>query len=121
MKIEGYYYNLIDRSTDANGSTFRIALLQECDIYTGHFPGHPVCPGVCNIQIVKECAERLVGKSLRIGYIRQCRLITLATPVICPELVVRIKLESVEAGYSIVATIVDAEHIYMEYKGNMIV
>ncbi len=121
MKLEGYYYNLIDRNTDENGSTFRIALLKECDIYTGHFPGHPVCPGVCNMQIVKECAERLVGKTLHISYIRQCRLIALATPVICSELVVWIKLEPMEAGYSVVATIADAEHIYMEYKGNMTV
>lgn len=112
---------MIDNGTDTDGGTFRIVLRQECGIYAGHFPGHPVCPGVCHIQIVKECAERLAGKKLHIGYIRQCRLTSVATPTICPELEIRIHLMSAEAGYSIVATIADAERTYMKYKGEMTV
>ena len=121
MRLEGYYYDLIDKNTGTDGGTFRIALRQECDIYAGHFPGHPVCPGVCHIQMVKECAERLAGKGLHISYIRQCRLTAVATPAVCPELVLSIQVVPVEAGYGVVATLSDAERTYMEYKGEMTV
>ena len=119
MKLEGYYYDLIEERADAQGGTFRIALRQDCDIYAGHFPGRPVCPGVCHIQVVKECAERLTGKKLRIGHIRQCRLTAVAVPSACSELAVSIQLQPAEEGYRIAATVADTERTYMEYKGEM--
>lgn len=119
MRLERYYYDLLDEYYDADGGVFRIALRPECDIYAGHFPGNPVCPGVCNIQVIKECAERLVGKRLHPCYIRQCRLTAVARPTACREFVVKINLTSTETGYAVVATMADVEQTYMEYKGEM--
>ena len=28
-------------------------------IYSGHFPQQPVVPGVCMLQIIKECVEKI--------------------------------------------------------------
>src|SRR5579859_700678 len=33
-------------------------------IFQGHFPGRPVMPGVCMLQIVKEIAEHQLAKKL---------------------------------------------------------
>lgn len=35
--------------------TFRVRLDAAHPIYAGHFPGNPVLPGVCTLQIVREC------------------------------------------------------------------
>ena len=35
-------------------------------IFDGHFPGQPVVPGVCMVQIVKEVAESVLGKKTRL-------------------------------------------------------
>lgn len=119
MRLEGYYYDLSDEQHDVDGGIFRIVLRQECGIYDGHFPGNPVCPGVCNMQVIRECAERLAGECLHPCYIRQCRLTAVASPTTCRELVVKIHLTPVETGYTVVATMADAGHVYMEYKGEM--
>lgn len=80
-----------------------------------------MCPGVCNIQMIKECAERLTGQRLHICSIRRCRLTAVATPTACPELTVKIDLQPVENGYAVIATVGDARRTYMDYKGEMTV
>lgn len=119
MNLKNNYYELIGMHSDGTGGVFHIALRPECEVYRGHFPGHPVCPGVYNIQTVKECAERLTGRRLHIGSIRRCRLTAVATPAVCPELTVTISLLPTENGYSVTATVGDKERMYMDYKGEM--
>lgn len=36
-------------------------------IFEGHFPGRPVVPGVCMIQMVKEILESVLEKSTRLA------------------------------------------------------
>ncbi len=118
--MENNYYKLIG-ITRSNGlnAVFHIALCPDCEVYRGHFPGNPVSPGVCNIQTIKECAERLTGRQLQIGSIRRCRLPSVVTPATCPELDVEINLTPVGTGYGIIATVYDTKHTYMELKGEM--
>ncbi len=121
MKLENNYYELISMHSDGTSGVFHIALRPDCEVFRGHFPGNPVCPGVCNIQTIKECAERLTGQRLHIGSIRRCRLTAVATPATCPELEVRINLLPTETGYDITATVSDTRRTYMDYKGEMTV
>ena len=119
MKLESNYYKLISMHSNGMNGVFYIALQPDCEVYRGHFPDNPVCPGVCNIQTIKECAERLTGKRLHIAGIRRCRLTALVTPATCPELEVKINLLPTETGYDITATISDTKRTYMHYKGEM--
>lgn len=34
------------------------------EIFVGHFPGQPVVPGVCMMQMVKEIMETVTGKKM---------------------------------------------------------
>ncbi|MFS2716174.1 beta-hydroxyacyl-ACP dehydratase [Bacteroides uniformis] len=78
MKLENNYYKLISMHSDGTSGVFHLSLRLDCEVYRGHFPGNPVCPGVCNIQMIKECAERLTGQRLHISRIRRCRLTAVA-------------------------------------------
>ena len=35
-------------------------------VYGGHFPGRPVVPGACILQVAKELTERALGMPLRL-------------------------------------------------------
>ncbi|MCX6330659.1 MAG: hypothetical protein NTZ85_14245 [Bacteroidia bacterium] len=37
-----------------NKLTIQVELKRDHDIFKGHFPGNPILPGVCTIQILKE-------------------------------------------------------------------
>jgi 3-hydroxyacyl-[acyl-carrier-protein] dehydratase len=36
------------------------------ELFKGHFPGHPVLPGACMLQIVKEVLEGSLNKSVQL-------------------------------------------------------
>lgn len=50
------------------------------EIFAGHFPGHPVLPGVCQIQIVKELIEKAVEKRLFLTASNQCKFLQMIEP-----------------------------------------
>lgn len=121
MLLQNKFYKVLGETREsAELSTFHLSVLPECEVYEGHFPGKPVCPGVCNIETIKECAMMLSGQSLRIRSIKQCRLLAVATPSACPEIDVRVSLTSVEQGYNVVARIVSGETVYMEFNGLLV-
>lgn len=123
MRLENRYYSIIgiDRQ-NVTSAVCHVELLPDCEVYRGHFPGEPVCPGVCNMQMIKECAEVVVGKPLHQSSVSQCRLTSLMTPVQCSALDVRVDILSAsDTSCTIKATISDCHDTYMEYKGEMTV
>lgn len=120
MLLKDKYYTVLNEArTDEQNAVFHCELKADCDVYRGHFPEKPVSPGVCNIEMIKECVMVLTGKSLIIKTIKQCRLTAVATPSVCPEVDVTVQAVPTDNGYVVVARIADAERSYMEFKGEM--
>ena len=91
------YYTIEDVVKKDDGTTcFQIHLRPDSAVYEGHFPGEPVSPGVCNIQMIKECAEQLVGKPLLLNNLQQCRLTTLVTPLVHPLVEVTMAVDATD-------------------------
>ncbi len=121
MLLDDKFYRIAAVAKDnEHVATYTIELLADCTVYQGHFPGKPVCPGVCNIQTIKECAMRLLGENLCFKTIKQCRLTAVATPATCPVLLVRIQTTPTEEGYQLQASIYNQSQTYMELKGTLI-
>lgn len=106
---------------DANTGVYLVSLLPQADVYRGHFPQKPVCPGVCNIELVRECAEMLTGYNLNLTTINRCRLTAVATPKVCPLLDVTVSVARKEGSdtFNVVAKIADFETTYLEFKGEL--
>lgn len=66
---------------------------KEHSIFEGHFPGQPIVPGVCMIQMVKDLLEQLLGKSLLLRSTGQVKFLQLITPEISPEVNISWKVE----------------------------
>jgi len=120
MLLENKFYRILSEERgEGLSAKFNVAILPECNVYDGHFPGDPVCPGVCNIETIKECAILLTGEQLRYSIIKQCRLTALATPTVCPEVSIQVTLSPSGEGYAIQATIADSRQAYMILKGQL--
>lgn len=120
MLLENKFYRVLSEERgEGLSAKYRVAILPECNVYDGHFPGDPVCPGVCNIETIKECAILLCGEQLRYSTIKQCRLTALATPTVCPEVGVQVNLSPSGEGYALQATIADDRQTYMILKGQL--
>lgn len=122
MLLKDKFYKVVEETrVDDQNAVYRCELIADCDVYRGHFPEKPVCPGVCNIEMIKECAMMLTGKKLLIKGIKQCRLTAVAAPQVCPVVDVTVYATPIEGGYQVVARIADETQSYMEYKGEMAV
>jgi 3-hydroxyacyl-[acyl-carrier-protein] dehydratase len=56
------------------------------DVFSGHFPGNPIMPGVCMMQIIKELTEQITGDTLRMQSLSNVKFMALINPEVTPEL-----------------------------------
>lgn len=64
MLFEGNLYTI--RSMEGTGEILRvsIAIKRDHPVFDGHFPGNPVLPGVCTLQIEGELLSKYLDKRL---------------------------------------------------------
>lgn len=119
LALENNYYRLESWQPAGDGAVFRVALLPDSEVYRGHFPGRPVCPGVCHIELVRQCAERLAGQRLRIRTVALCRFPAMASPASCPQAEVCVRISPSTEGFAVNATLQSGGKTLLEFKGEM--
>ena len=78
MRLNGDFYRIESRLEDRTlgQSGFKVILNPDHLIYKAHFPGQPVTPGVCILQIIQElnfCIEALlINRDFRDLFICTC-------------------------------------------------
>lgn len=117
MLLKDKYFKIESQSADGASARFHVRLMPDCDVYRGHFPGNPVSPGVCNIEMIKECFLMLLDEKPRIRTIDRCRLTAVASPVVSPELDIDMSWIRGDDGWHLTATLKDATKQYMDFKG----
>lgn len=65
---------------------YTISLNAEHFIYKAHFPGEPITPGVCIMQIAHELLEQHSGLSLGVQCVKNVKFLRIINPQECPEL-----------------------------------
>jgi len=58
----------------------------EHDIYKGHFPGLPVTPGVCQVQIVQEVLSDVLNTKYSLKNARDIKFLNFIDPQKTPKL-----------------------------------
>jgi 3-hydroxyacyl-[acyl-carrier-protein] dehydratase len=67
-------------------------------IFAGHFPGQPVVPGVCMLQIIKELLESATRPAIQLVKASNIKFLTVLTPAAHEVVRVHIIFESSEDG-----------------------
>ena len=102
------FFKIIERTQENERAIFIIELNKNHPIYEGHFPGSPIVPGVCSIEIMKECAEFYLNTSLYYDSIEQCKFLSPIDPVKTAFLTISLQIISLnENEYSISGTILN--------------
>lgn len=121
MLLENKNFFIITNCETNNTSTadIRLRINPSCEVFKGHFPGFPVVPGVCSMETVKECAEKVIGHHTFMRNIIQCRFRNLIEPSKVEELTVKIDFSEIEDGKRINAVMFQDEKIFMELKAEL--
>jgi 3-hydroxyacyl-[acyl-carrier-protein] dehydratase len=69
-------------SIQKENNSFKIVLELNAShkIFAGHFPGQPVLPGACMLQMVKEVTEIILNKKMRLTKADNIKFLLLINP-----------------------------------------
>ena len=83
MKLNGDLFRIESRmeGLPEGQSGFNIILNPDNLIYKAHFPGQPITPGVCILQMLQELLSIEVDKQLFIKNIKNAKFISMMSPV----------------------------------------
>lgn len=101
-------FYIIEASEQINESTFKSTLKfnKDHEIFGGHFPGLPIVPGVCMMQIVKELLEENFGRKLLLKQAGNIKFLNPINPIVNPQVDLEIKIKPAELGsYQVEANI----------------
>ncbi|MFM9987450.1 3-hydroxyacyl-ACP dehydratase [Flavobacterium sp.] len=93
------FYKVI--SLEKNDSQKYLAIIfvnEKHEVFKGHFPGNPIMPGVCMMQIIKELTEQITESSLIMQSLTNVKFMALINPEVTPELRLELDVTITEEG-----------------------
>ncbi len=97
------YYVIKSQKIYESAADFLVELDGTCPVYIGHFPGNPIAPGACNIEMIRQCACIAMGKEIRIAEIKVCKFLMLLQPQNHKELTIQLTWSGSKCMASILA------------------
>lgn len=98
MLLDNFYTILSSESSDSTIWTIQIKLNPGHPVYQGHFPEHPVVPGVCLLQLIKECVEDIRQQKLQVTQVSSCKFLSAINPIETPHISVALTFKEIEEG-----------------------
>ena len=80
MILKNELYTVTGTNVTDTTAEYNLEMNARHFIYKAHFPGQPITPGVCIVQIAKELLEDYVQKPLEIVKIKNVKFLSVITP-----------------------------------------
>ena len=107
---------------EAGVITATLTINKDSEILKGHFPGHPVVPGACMLQVVKESLESALQISARLKKAANLKFMNMIDPANTPIVQLDITYKFAEdSTISATAKLSNAETVYFKFQGSFIV
>lgn len=99
------YQVVAQKTTEADSSyLFTLKIDPNHKIFEGHFPGQPVLPGVCQIEMVKELLSEIIGRKARLTSSGNIKYIEVVDPTRNPEILVQLTVDQQPEGIKVNAS-----------------
>lgn len=115
--LQNQLYTISSKEIENNSAKYTITQNKENVIFKAHFPGNPITPGACLIEIGKELCEDFFEKKLLVKTIKSVKFMNLITPTHDETILYSIDFNQLEE--SIQAKIVISAHDVICSKINM--
>ena len=113
------FYTLESSEKSENGSfVAKIKLNPDHEIFEGHFPGNPVTPGVCMMQIVKDLTENFTNSKLFLKSASNVKFMAIINPFETPDLVLQLDITEKEDELKVKNTTSFGETIALKLSVN---
>lgn len=115
--LKDFYTILSFDTAPDNTAKATLRLHKDHPVFEGHFPGQPVTPGVCMMQIIKELGEKWAGTPLQLQTARNVKFMAIINPFETPDIDIALQFDQVDAGLSIKSTTSFATTVALKFSG----
>lgn len=98
MLKDHFYTHTTPLTSTGTGFRCGIRFNGDHEIFSGHFPGLPVVPGVCMMAIIKDLVETASGKKVVLSGTSQIKFLSLINPKEHPEVDADIRISEGSDG-----------------------
>ena len=118
MLLNDFFY-IRSTSNDETQYIAAIEINSQHTIFDGHFPGRPVVPGVCLMQMIKEITEVIIKKQTLLIKADEMKFLSVINPQENNLVTVELKITSLENNsHQVVAVLKNLAGIYFKFKGS---
>ena len=110
-------FTFTDLQEDGNIIRTIIALNASHPIFAGHFPGQPVLPGACMMQMVKEVLADYLGKPIKLVSASDLKFLAVVDPTENTPIQLEIKITHEDGKIGIDAKLLDKAVVLFKFKG----
>ena len=110
------FYTCHEPVANAHEFGCRIGFNEGHSIFKGHFPGNPIVPGVCMMEMVKELLQEQVKTPLLLRTSGNIKFLQLIKPDFTPHIKIEWK-DAANEGYAVKAQLYGDGIVYFKLDG----
>ena len=119
--LQNDFFSFTAPQTEGNTVKTTIELNAAHKIFEGHFPQHPIVPGVCMMQMVKEVMESVIGKETNLSIAHNIKFLTIIDPRENKTIQLDYKFSIPEEGRIMIdAQLLNSHTIFFKFKGTFV-
>ncbi len=116
--LHGDFFNINNLEKTGFDITADLVINAGHKIFEGHFPGQPVVPGVCMMQMVKEIIEKVIGEKTNLIRAGEMKFLAIINPKENNMIRATLKYNIEENGnMAVSATLFKESLIHFKFKG----
>ena len=120
MKLKSIY-RIKSIKSDKNEITVSISFNKEHEVFTGHFPGNPVVPGVVQVQILKDLMESELKSKIFLNKTKTIKYLNVIIPGKHKVVEFEISYKQIsEKDYSVKCIVKSETMTFMKFSGSFI-
>lgn len=115
------FFHIADLKHDGAEINATLTINAAHRVFDGHFPGQPVVPGVCMLQIVKELAEAALQKKSSLVAAQELKFLAIIDPGKNNIISARLKYtHEPGSGIMVIATLYKDDLVHFKFKGQFV-
>jgi 3-hydroxyacyl-[acyl-carrier-protein] dehydratase len=120
MMLKGDFFFINSLESKGNKVLALLELNPSHRIFDGHFPGEPVVPGVCMIQMIKEVLETVVGRETRLFKADYLKFLAIIDPRKNKTIWAELQYELLEnQEINVIGSLLNEARIYLKCKAKL--
>jgi len=86
-------------------------------IFKGHFPGQPVVPGACMLQVVKDVLTGALGYAVQLRKADNLKFVGMVVPSADNTLTLELSYKVIDESISVNAKLSDGDRVCFKFQG----